>query len=64
MDATGKIEDNILEQVYALNQGYIQEGKVSKSGRKQAIENAGILGVSEREHGEMIIFLKQNIKGK
>lgn len=60
MDANGKIEDNILEQVYALNQGYIQSDRVSRQGRNQAKDNAKILGVSEREHGEMMIFLKQN----
>ena len=64
MDDMGKIEDNILEQVYKVNSGYLMSNQVTKAGRKQAEMNAKNLNLSNLEHGEIMVFLKQNIKGK
>ena len=64
MVADDRIESNILEQVYKLNAGYLQSNRVTKAGRKQAEINAKNLNLSNEDHGQLMIFLQQNIKGK
>ena len=59
-----KVSDTILEQVYAANREYLGPNKVTKSGRKLASESAKTLDISELEHSEIMVFLKNNIGSK
>ena len=59
-----KVPENILDVIAKTNSDHLSSNMVTLEGRTLAQESAIRLRISEREHGEIMIFLKRNMGGK